>query len=128
PCERTARSGISSTRRASSSQSCPPELSRISVGDKPHAVRNCDLTHCSTILERAGACVVVMNLGLVVTQSSLLRGALATLGGEQRSLSLSFPDGRCECAFSGRFEDPVDDHRVRVRLPVGKHRALPFPQ
>ena len=27
-----------------------------------------------------------------------------------------------------RLEDPVDDHRVRVRLPVGKHRALPFPQ
>ena len=50
------------------------------------------------------------------------------VGGEQRRLSFSFPDGRCVWAFSGRLEDPVDDHRVRVRLPVDKHRALPFPQ
>ena len=27
-------------------------------------------------------------------------------------------------ALSGRLEDPVDDHRVRIRLPVGKHRFL----
>ncbi|AKK07490.1 hypothetical protein [Corynebacterium testudinoris] len=55
-------------------------------------------------------------------------GAVAKLGGEQRRLSFSFPNGCCVWAFSGRLEDPVDDHRVRVRLPVGKHRALPFPQ
>ena len=55
-------------------------------------------------------------------------GAVAKLGGEQRRLSFSFPDGRCVWALLGRLEDPVDDHRVRVRLPVGKHRALPFPQ
>ncbi|MFC2595272.1 helix-turn-helix domain-containing protein [Corynebacterium durum] len=55
-------------------------------------------------------------------------GAVAKLGGEPQKLSFSFPDGRCVWAFSGRLEDPVDDHRVRVRLPVGKHRALPFPQ
>ena len=55
-------------------------------------------------------------------------GAVAKLGGEQRRLSFSFPDGRCVWAFSGRLEDPVDDHRVRVRLSVGEHRALPLPQ
>ena len=47
-----------------------------------------------------------------------LAGAVAKLGGEPRRLSFSFPDGRCVWAFSGRLEDPVDDHRVRVRLPV----------
>ena len=46
------------------------------------------------------------------------------LGGEQRRLSFLFPDGRCVWTLLGRLEDPVDDHRVRVRLPVGKHRAL----
>ena len=56
-----------------------------------------------------------------------LYGAVAKLGGEQRRLSFSFPDGRGVWALLGRLEDPVDDHRVRVRLPVGKHRALPFP-
>ena len=57
-----------------------------------------------------------------------LTGAVAKLGGEQRRFSFSFPDGRCVWALLGRLEDPVDDHRVRVRWPVGKHRALPFPQ
>ena len=55
-------------------------------------------------------------------------GAVAKLGGEQRRLSFSFPDRRCVWALLGRLEDPVDDHRVRVRLPIGKHCALPFPQ
>ena len=64
----------------------------------------------------------------VFRQSIAIGGAVAKLGGEQRRLSFSFPDGRCVWAFSGRLEDPVDDHRVRVRLPVGKHRAFPFPQ
>lgn len=54
-------------------------------------------------------------------------GAVAKLGGEQRRLSFSFPDGRCVWAFSGHLEDPADDHRVWVRVPVGKHRALAFP-
>ncbi|MCG7448722.1 hypothetical protein MHK11_10665, partial [Corynebacterium aurimucosum] len=40
-------------------------------------------------------------------------GAVAKLGGEPRRPSFSFPDGRCVPAFSGRLEDPVDDHRVR---------------
>ena len=55
-------------------------------------------------------------------------GAVVKLGGEQRRLSFSFPDDCCVWALLGGLEDPVDDHRVRVRLPVGKHRALPFPQ
>ena len=65
---------------------------------------------------------------LVASSSTTLEGAVAKLGGEQRRLSFSFPDGHCGPAFSGSLEDTVDDHRVRVRLPVGKHRALPFPQ
>jgi hypothetical protein len=64
----------------------------------------------------------------IIGPKGSLLGAVAKLGGERRRLSFSFPDGRCVWALSGRLEDPVDDHRVRVRLPVGKHRALPFPQ
>ena len=55
-------------------------------------------------------------------------GAVAKLGGEPRRPSFSFPDGRCVPAFSGRLEDPVDDHRVRIGVPISKHRALTFPQ
>ena len=56
-----------------------------------------------------------------------LAGAVAKLGGEPRRPSFSFPDGRCVPAFSGRLEDPVDDHRVRIGVPISKHRALTFP-
>ena len=56
-----------------------------------------------------------------------LQGAVAKLGGEPRRPSFSFPDGRCVPAFSGRLEDPVDDHRVRIGVPISKHRALTFP-
>ena len=38
------------------------------------------------------------------------------------------PNGLCVWALLGRLENPVDDHRVQGRLPVGKHHALPFPQ
>ena len=56
-----------------------------------------------------------------------ISGAVAKLGGEPRRPSFSFPDGRCVPAFSGRLEDPVDDHRVRIGVPISKHRALTFP-
>ena len=38
----------------------------------------------------------------------------------------SSSDARCGSAFSGSLEHPADDHRIRVRLLVGKHRALAF--
>ena len=55
-------------------------------------------------------------------------GAVAKSGGGATNARVSFLHGLCDSAFSGRLEDPADDHRVRVRLPVSKHRALPFPQ
>src|SRR5699024_2843331 len=61
-----------------------------------------------------------------IERHTCLGGAVAKLGGEQRRLSFSFPDGRCVWALLGRLEDPVDDHRVRVRLPVGSN-IVPCP-
>ena len=57
-----------------------------------------------------------------------IAGAVAKLGGEPRTLLSSSPGQHYGPACLDILEDPVDDHRVRVRLPVGKHRALPFPQ
>nr|PKZ24475.1 hypothetical protein CYJ44_10530 [Corynebacterium aurimucosum] len=54
-------------------------------------------------------------------------GAVAKLGGEPRTLLSSSPGQHYGPACLDILEDPVDDHRVRVRLPVGKHPALPFP-
>ena len=55
-------------------------------------------------------------------------GAVAKSGGGATNARVSFLHGLCDSAFSGRLEDPADDHRVRVRLPVSKHRPLTFPQ
>ena len=64
----------------------------------------------------------------VVKDRILILGAVAMLGGEPRTLLSSSPGQHYGPACLDILEDPVDDHRVRVRLPVGKHRALPFPQ
>ena len=64
----------------------------------------------------------------VVKDRILILGAVAKLGGEPRTLLSSSPGQHYGPACLDILEDPVDDHRVRVRLPVGKHRALPFPQ
>ena len=53
---------------------------------------------------------VTVNVGVAAKD----KGCCCKVGGEQRRLSFSFPDGRCVWAFSGRLKDPVDDHRVRV--------------
>ena len=60
--------------------------------------------------------------------SATYDGAVAKLGGEPRTLLSSSPGQHYGPACLDILEDPVDDHRVRVRFPVGKHRALPFPQ
>lgn len=53
-------------------------------------------------------------------------GAVAKSGGGATNARVSFLHGLCDSAFSGRLEDPVDDHRVRVRLPV-RANIVPCP-
>ena len=81
--------------------------------------------HSSRSAAKAGTVSKVLATAyeLFLTQG----GAVAKLGGEPRRPSFSFPDGRCVPAFSGRLEDSVDDHRVRIGVPISKHRALTFP-
>ncbi|AKE38057.1 ResB-like family [Corynebacterium camporealensis] len=54
-------------------------------------------------------------------------GAVANFRRRAVTTQFSSSDARCGSAFSGSLEHPADDHRVRVRVPVGKHRALAFP-
>ncbi|AGE37347.1 putative transporter [Corynebacterium urealyticum DSM 7109] len=54
-------------------------------------------------------------------------GAVANFRRRAVTTQSSSSDARCGSAFSGSLEHPADDHRIRVRLPVGKHRALAFP-
>ena len=56
-----------------------------------------------------------------------LNGAVANFRRRAVTTQSSSSDARCGSAFSGSLEHPADDHRIRVRLPVGKHRALAFP-
>ena len=54
-------------------------------------------------------------------------GAVANFRRRAVTTQSSSSDARYGSAFSGSLEHPADDHRIRVRLPVGKHRALAFP-
>ena len=56
-----------------------------------------------------------------------IKGAVANFRRRAVTTQSSSSDARCGSAFSGSLEHPADDHRIRVRLPVGKHRALAFP-
>mgnify|MGYP001506553022 CR=1 FL=1 len=56
-----------------------------------------------------------------------LEGAVANFRRRAVTTQSSSSDARCGSAFSGSLEHPADDHRVWVRVPVGKHRALAFP-
>ena len=57
----------------------------------------------------------------------VLQGAVANFRRRAVTTQSSSSDARCGSAFSGSLEHPADDHRIRVRLLVGKHRALAFP-
>ena len=59
--------------------------------------------------------------------ADLLIGAVANFRRRAVTTQSSSSDAGCGSAFSGSLEHPADDHRIRVRLPVGKHRALAFP-
>lgn len=54
------------------------------------------------------------------------RGCCCKVGRRAVTTQSSSSQARCVPAFSGSLEHPTDDHRVRVRLPVGKHRPLAF--
>ena len=54
-------------------------------------------------------------------------GAVANFRRRAVTTQSSSSDAGCGSAFSGSLEHPADDHRIRVRLLVGKHRALAFP-
>ncbi|EEI16412.1 hypothetical protein HMPREF0298_1763 [Corynebacterium lipophiloflavum DSM 44291] len=71
----------------------------------------------------------MIGIGLVIDDAMLKReGAVANFRWRAVATQSLSSDARCGSAFSGSLEHPADDHRIRVRLPVGKHRALPFPQ
>ena len=72
----------------------------------------------------AGSCNEDWNIAV---QPSSLSGAVANFRRRAVTTQSSSSDARCGSAFSGSLEHPADDHRIRVRLPVGKHRALTFP-
>ena len=78
-------------------------------------------------------CTIVLGIGSVRAAASVGKaggialayfvtvapeGVITKLGGEQRRLSFAFPDGRYVWALLGRLKDPVDDHRVRIGVPI----------
>lgn len=65
-------------------------------------------------------------LGACFKPRGIFEGAVAKSGGGATNARVSFLHGLCDSAFSGRLEDPADDHRIRVRYAEVRFLNAPF--
>ena len=55
-------------------------------------------------------------------------GVLLQLGAGAKKAPFLLCDQRYVPVLSGRLEYPANNHCIRIRVTIGKHRALPLPQ
>lgn len=53
---------------------------------------------------------------------------LLQLGAGAKKAPFLLCDQRYVPVLSGRLEYPANNHCIRIRVTIGKHRALPLPQ
>ena len=63
-----------------------------------------------------------MMLGKVICR------VLLQLGAGAKKAPFLLCDQRYVPVLSGRLEYPANNHCIRIRVTIGKHRALPLPQ
>lgn len=61
------------------------------------------------------------------TQKQVKR-VLLQLGAGAKKAPFLLCDQRYVPVLSGRLEYPANNHCIRIRVTIGKHRALPLPQ
>ena len=59
---------------------------------------------------------------------SFLDAVLLQLGAGAKKAPFLLCDQRYVPVLSGRLEYPANNHCIRIRVTIGKHRALPLPQ
>ena len=70
----------------------------------------------------------VLGKTLVVDNADILRAVLLQLGAGAKKAPFLLCDQRYVPVLSGRLEYPANNHCIRIRVTIGKHRALPLPQ
>ena len=59
---------------------------------------------------------------------AFLDQVLLQLGAGAKKAPFLLCDQRYVPVLSGRLEYPANNHCIRIRVTIGKHRALPLPQ
>ncbi|MHA6556671.1 hypothetical protein ACX3U9_12370, partial [Corynebacterium pyruviciproducens] len=65
---------------------------------------------------------------LLVAFPGALDLVLLQLGAGAKKAPFLLCDQRYVPVLSGRLEYPANNHCIRIRVTIGKHRALPLPQ
>lgn len=60
--------------------------------------------------------------------STIAKRVLLQLGAGAKKAPFLLCDQRYVPVLSGRLEYPANNHCIRIRVTIGKHRALPLPQ
>ena len=76
------------------------------------------------------AFVLAGGIGVLAVLSTLysLSRVLLQLGAGAKKAPFLLCDQRYVPVLSGRLEYPANNHCIRIRVTIGKHRALPLPQ
>ncbi len=67
-------------------------------------------------------------VALAVLFVLIIQTVLLQLGAGAKKAPFLLCDQRYVPVLSGRLEYPANNHCIRIRVTIGKHRALPLPQ
>ncbi len=67
-------------------------------------------------------------VAIFVPGGEYLEVVLLQLGAGAKKAPFLLCDQRYVPVLSGRLEYPANNHCIRIRVTIGKHRALPLPQ
>ena len=69
-----------------------------------------------------------MPMASVSAEGPMPKAVLLQLGAGAKKAPFLLCDQRYVPVLSGRLEYPANNHCIRIRVTIGKHRALPLPQ
>ncbi|GFK18224.1 hypothetical protein KbCgl_07960 [Corynebacterium glutamicum] len=81
-------------------------------------------------LKREAGGVVLSNEDIehFENETLIVEKVLLQLGAGAKKAPFLLCDQRYVPVLSGRLEYPANNHCIRIRVTIGKHRALPLPQ
>ena len=75
-----------------------------------------------------GHAVLSSRMAFLISARKWAQSVLLQLGAGAKKAPFLLCDQRYVPVLSGRLEYPANNHCIRIRVTIGKHRALPLPQ